>query len=565
VPREVPEAVDIYDTTLRDGSQQEGLSLTVDDKLRVAEQLDHLGVHYIEGGWPGANPKDEEFFRRAAAGDLRLETATLVAFGSTRKAGGKAETDPVLANLLAAETGVVCLVAKSAAWHVTETLRTTLTEAIDMVADSVGYLVSRGRRVFLDAEHFFDGYRANPGFSTDILRAAARAGAEVLVLCDTNGGSLPFEVERVVGEVLDLVDVPLGCHFHNDSGCAVANSLQAVHMGVTQVQGCVNGYGERTGNADLTAAVPDLTLKMGVRTIGAERLGRLTAVSHHIAEVVNVAPDPHQPFVGVSAFAHKAGLHTSAIARLRDAYEHVDPEDIGNGTRFVVSEMAGRSTVALKAEQLGLGLDDAVLGDIVEQLKDLEHRGFHFEVADGSLELLMRSATGWKQPFFSLESHRVITELREDGAFVTEATVKVIVDDDRVLATAEGNGPVNALDAALRKAIGPVYPELAHMHLTDFKVRVLDTSRGTAAVTRVLIDTTDGDRTWTTIGVSENVIEASWAALEDSIVFGLLHARGRASGGEPGDASSSVAAAASDAAGPAGTPPRLPPGPEAGL
>jgi 2-isopropylmalate synthase len=524
LPRQLPDAVDIYDTTLRDGSQQEGLSLTVDDKLRVAEQLDHLGVQYIEGGWPGANPKDEEFFRRAAAGELHLHTATLVAFGSTRKAGGRAETDPVLADLLAAETGVVCLVAKSAEWHVTETLRTSLAEAIDMVADSVGFLVGQGKRVFLDAEHFFDGYRANPGFSTDVLRAAASAGAEVLVLCDTNGGSLPFEVERVVGEVGDrLSQSQLGCHFHNDSGCAVANSLVAVRMGVTQVQGCVNGYGERTGNADLTAAVPDLSLKMGVHTIGADRLPRLTAVAHHIAEVVNLAPDPHQPFVGVSAFAHKAGLHTSAIARSRDAYEHVAPEAIGNGTRFVVSEMAGRSTVALKAEQLGLALDDSVLADIVDRLKDLEYRGFHFEVADGSLELLMRAATGWKQSFFALESHRVITELREDGAFMTEATVKVVVGDDRVLATAEGNGPVNALDGALRKAIGPVYPQLAHVHLTDFKVRVLDTSRGTGAVTRVLIDSTDGERTWTTIGVSENVIEASWAALEDSIVFGLLH------------------------------------------
>ena len=526
VPNVLPERVDVYDTTLRDGSQQEGLSLTVDDKLRVAEQLDHLGVQYIEGGWPGANPKDAEFFRRAAAGELNLQTATLVAFGSTRKAGGKAESDPVLADMLAAQTQVVCLVAKSAEWHVTETLRTSLTEAIDMVADSVGYLVSQGRRVFLDAEHFFDGYRANPRFSTDVLRAASGAGAEVLVLCDTNGGSLPFEVERVVGELrqhtLDA-GTALGCHFHNDSGCAVANSLMAVRMGVTQVQGCINGYGERTGNADLTAAVPDLTLKMGVETIGRDRLPRLTSVAHHIAEVVNIAPDPHQPFVGASAFAHKAGLHTSAIARQRDAYEHVDPESVGNGTRFVVSEMAGRSTVALKAEQLGLSLDDGVLAAVVERLKDLEHRGYHFEVADGSLELLMRAATGWKQSFFRLESHRVITDLREDGSFVTEATVKELVGDARVIATAEGNGPVNALDAALRKAIGPVFPQLAHVHLTDYKVRVLDTSTGTAAVTRVLIDSTDGDRTWTTIGVSENVIEASWAALEDSIVFGLLH------------------------------------------
>ena len=524
VPPELPEAVDVYDTTLRDGSQQEGLSLTVDDKLRVAQQLDHLGVQFIEGGWPGANPKDAEFFRRAAEGELDLHHATLVAFGSTRKAGGRAETDPVLADMMAARTSVVCLVAKSAEWHVTETLRTSLTEAVDMVSDSVGYLVSQGKRVFLDAEHFFDGYRANPGFSTDVLNAAADAGAEVLVLCDTNGGSLPFEVERVVGEVRDRFNgaTGIGCHFHNDSGCAVANSLMAVRVGASQVQGCINGYGERTGNADLTSAIPDLTLKMGVRTIARERLSLLTSVAHHIAEVVNIAPDPHQPFVGTSAFAHKAGLHTSAIARQREAYEHIDPDTVGNGTRFVVSEMAGRSTIALKAEQLGLSIDDAAMSTVVEQLKDLEHRGYHFEVADGSLELLMRQATGWKQPYFTVESHRVITDLREDGSFVTEATVKVLVGDDRVIATAEGNGPVNALDAAMRKAIGPVYPQLSRVHLTDYKVRVLDTDRGTGAITRVLVDSTDGDRTWTTIGVSENVIEASWAALADSIVFGLL-------------------------------------------
>ncbi len=526
VPADMPESVDIYDTTLRDGSQQEGLSLTVDDKLRVASQLDALGVHYIEGGWPGANPKDAEFFRRAAEGDLRLENATLVAFGSTRKAGGKAETDPVLADMLAARTQVVCLVAKSAEWHVTQTLRTTLTEAIDMVADSVGFLVSQGRRVFLDAEHFFDGFRENSAFSLDVLRAAADAGAEVLVLCDTNGGTLPFEVERVVAEVAERFAsaAGIGCHFHNDSGTAVANSLVAVRSGATQVQGCVNGYGERTGNADLTAAIPNLTLKMGVKTISPERLPLLTPVAHHIAEVVNVAPDAHQPFVGISAFAHKAGLHTSAIARSSDAYEHVDPASVGNDTRFVVSEMAGRSTVTLKAAQIGLDIDDAAAAAVVDKLKDLEHRGYHFEVADGSLELLMRTATGWKQDYFTLESHRVITELREDGTFVTEATVKVRVGDSRVIATAEGNGPVNALDTALRQAIGPHFPRLSRVHLTDFKVRVLDTSRATAAVTRVLIDSTDGERTWTTIGVSENVIEASWAALEDSIVFGLLHA-----------------------------------------
>jgi 2-isopropylmalate synthase len=523
VPRELPDAVDIYDTTLRDGSQQEGLSLTVDDKLRVARQLDHLGVRFIEGGWPGANPKDEEFFRRAAAGDLTLHHATLVAFGSTRKAGGRAATDPVIANLIEAATPVVCLVAKSAEWHVTETLRTSLVEAIDMVVDSVGHLRAQGRRVFVDAEHFFDGYRDNPRFSLDLLLAAQDAGAEAVVLCDTNGSSLPHEAERTVGAVRDRIDVTLGCHFHNDSGCAVANSLVAVRQGVTQVQGCINGYGERTGNADLSVAVPDLTLKMGVRTIPRERLGRITAVAHHIAELVNISPDPHQPFVGVSAFAHKAGLHTSAIARERTAYEHVPPESVGNTTRFVVSEMAGRSTLVLKAAQLGLELADDVLGDVVEQLKELEHAGYHFEVADGSLELLLRMAGGWKQDFFRLESHRVINEQREDGTVVTEATIKVHVGDERVIATAEGNGPVNALDGALRQAIGFRYPELTGMHLTDYKVRVLDTRRGTEAVTRVLIDSTDGSRSWTTIGVSANIIEASWAALQDSVVFGLLH------------------------------------------
>ncbi|MDQ1369133.1 MAG: 2-isopropylmalate synthase [Acidimicrobiaceae bacterium] len=522
ITRELPEAVDIYDTTLRDGSQQEGLSLTVDDKLRVAEQLDHLGVQFIEGGWPGANPKDAEFFRRAAAGDLHLHTATLVAFGSTRKAHTAADKDPVLQNLLDARTTAVCLVAKSAEWHVTETLRTTLSEAIDMVADSVALLRSHGRRVFLDAEHFFDGYRENPRFSLDIIRAAEDAGAEVAILCDTNGGTLPGDAERIVGAVRDKYGIQLGCHFHNDAGCAVANSLAAVRQGCTQVQGCINGYGERTGNADLCATVPNLTLKMGIRTIGRDRLERITPVAHHIAELVNIAPDPHQPYVGQSAFAHKAGLHTSAIARAPQAYEHVAPDAVGNGTRFVVSEMSGRSTVDLKARQLGLSLDGVGLTEVLDNLKELEHRGYHFEVADGSLELLMRAATGWKQTFFRLESFRVITEQREDGSFLTEATIKVHVADERVLATAEGNGPVNALDAALRKAIGSKYPELSHLHLTDYKVRVLDTAKGTGAVTRVLIDSTDGERTWTTIGVSENIIEASWEALEDSLVFGLL-------------------------------------------
>jgi len=525
-PSHLPAAVDIYDTTLRDGSQQEGLSLTVEDKLRVARQLDHLGVAFIEGGWPGANPKDEEFFRRAAAGELELGTATLVAFGSTRKADGRAETDPVLAHLLAAGTSAVCLVAKASERHVRDALRTSLNEAVAMVADSVAFLVSHGRRVFLDAEHFFDGYRDNPGFSLEVLAAAEAAGAETLVLCDTNGANLPFDVERVVAEVRERTGVGLGCHFHNDAGCAVANSLVAVRQGVTQVQGCVNGYGERTGNADLTAAVADLSLKMGVETIGRQQLRLLTPVARHIAELVNVAPAAAQPFVGLSAFTHKAGLHTSAIARAKDAYEHIDPEAVGNGTRFAVSEMAGRSTVALKAEQLGIELDDIATGEVVDQLKELEHRGYHFEVADGSLELLMRAAAGWQQQYFHLESHRVVADYALGCGWVTEATIKIHVGDERILVVAEGNGPVDALNAALRKAIGVRYPVLADIHLTDYKVRVLDTGRGTAAITRVLIDSTDGERTWTTIGVSENVIEASWEALAASVIFGLLHADG---------------------------------------
>ena len=530
----LPEAVDIFDTTLRDGSQQEGLSLTVDDKLRVAEQLDHLGVTFIEGGWPGANPKDEEFFARAPA-ELRLSTATLVAFGSTRRSGVRAEDDEVLRHLVKANTEAVCIVAKASEVHVTEALRTTLDEAVAMAADSVRFLKEHGLRVFFDAEHFFDGYRDNPEFSLRVLRAAEEAGVEALVLCDTNGGTLPHDVERIVAGVVADFGCQVGVHFHNDSGCAVANSIAGVRAGATHVQGCVNGYGERTGNADLSAAIPNLSLKLKIRTIPPERLERLTPVSHHIAELVNIAPAPQQPYVGSAAFAHKAGLHTSAIARRRDAYEHVIPDAVGNGTRFVVSEMAGRSTLAFKAQELGLELDSAALSGVLDTLKTLEHRGYHFEVADGSLELLLRGATGWKPTFFEVESFRVISDHADEagwagdadrrGRDTTEATVKIRVGDARVVATAEGNGPVNALDSALRQAIGAYFPTLSGIHLTDYRVRVLDTGRGTGAVTRVLIDTTDGEAVWTTIGVSENIIEASWQALFDSIVYGLVHTR----------------------------------------
>ncbi|MGH9107114.1 MAG: citramalate synthase [Acidimicrobiales bacterium] len=523
-PAGAPAKVEIFDTTLRDGSQGEGLSLTVEDKLRVAEQLDRLGVHWVEGGWPGANPKDKEFFERAArGGELVMGRAKLVAFGATRKAGGRAETDPVMADLLGAGTGHVCLVAKSSPWQIAETLRTSASEALDMVADSVSYLRSNAKEVFVDAEHFFDGFFEDPGFAREFLQVVEGCGATA-VLCDTNGGMLPHQVVRAVAEARRVSSGHLGVHFHNDSGCAVANSLAAVMEGADHVQGCVNGYGERTGNADLSAVIADLSLKLGIDTIGPDRLELLTPVCHHIAEIVNQVPDPRQPFVGISAFAHKAGIHTSAIARAPRAYSHVAPETVGNTTRFVLSELSGRSTVALKADQMGLELSGQEVAYVVERLKELEHAGYHFEVADGSLELLMRAATGWKQSFFRLESNRVVTDLRPDGSFLTEARIKLFVGDERVMEVAEGNGPVNALDAALRKALGPSHPELARIHLTDFKVRVLDSAAGTAAVTRVLIDSTDGEQTWSTIGVSENVIEASWEALSDSIVFGLLHA-----------------------------------------
>ena len=528
----LPAAVEIYDTTLRDGAQLEGISLTVDDKLRIAEQLDRLGVHYIEGGWPGANPKDEEFFTRART-ELALERSTLVAFGSTRRVGGDAAEDATLANLLAAETDVVCIVGKASAYHVTEALRTSLDEGVAMVADSVRFLKSRGRRVFFDAEHFFDGYRDNPEFSMRVLQGAAEAGADCLVLCDTNGGSLPDQVGATVRDVVSAVDCEVGVHLHNDTGCGVANALAGVAAGATQVQGTINGYGERVGNCDLVPIVANLSLKMGVETLPEGRLAKLTPVAHHVAELVNFASDPQQPYVGTTAFAHKAGLHTSAIARRRDAYEHVDPESVGNGTRFLVSEMSGRSTIELKADQLGIEMDGDTLGEIVETLKELEYAGYHFEVADASLELLMRAAAGWTQDYFTLESFSVNVGHRSGSGsrawnevaveVETEATVKVQVGDERLEATGRGNGPVNALDAALRSVLKGWFPQLDRLHLTDFKVRVLETRQGTAAVTRVLIDTTNGERTWTTIGVSENIIEASWQALVDSLVYGILH------------------------------------------
>jgi 2-isopropylmalate synthase len=528
----LPGWVDIFDTTLRDGAQFEGISLTVEDKLRIAEQLDWLGVAWIEGGYPQANPKDEEFFRRATT-ELNLETSTLVAFGSTRRPAGKVDDDPTLRALVDAGTSTTCIVGKSWDFHVTEALGTSLDEGVAMVADSVRHLKAAGLRVFFDAEHCFDGYKANAEYVLRVLEAAAENGADALVMCDTNGGSLPHEVQRIVGEVQRYFggDVQIGIHTQNDTGCAVANSIAAVVGGATQLQGTVNGYGERTGNANLMTCIPNLELKLGVPCLPEGRLERLTAVSRHVAELVNLPPHMADPYVGASAFAHKGGLHTSALGKAGGAtYEHIEPPLVGNHTRVLVSDLGGKAGMGMKAQEFGVELDDQAASALTKELKRLEAEGYVFEAADASLELLMRRATGWENPFFRVEAYRVETYHREGPAWPgegtdlgNEATVKLWVGEERLVSVGEGNGPVNALDAALRRVLVERYPTLASIHLVDYRVRVLDTATGTSAVTRVLIETTDGDDEWFTIGVSENIIEASWHALVDSIVFGLLH------------------------------------------
>ncbi|MGI8664350.1 MAG: citramalate synthase [Acidimicrobiales bacterium] len=531
----LPESIDVFDTTLRDGAQFEGISLSVEDKLRIAEQLDWLGVAWIEGGYPQANPKDEEFFRRAVSGELELSFATLVAFGSTRRPAGKVDDDPTLRALVESGAGTLCIVGKAWDFHVTEALETTLDEGEAMVGESVRWLTGEGRNVFFDAEHFFDGYKANPEFALRVLEAAAMGGASVLVLCDTNGGSLPHEVQRIVGDVKAHFggDVALGIHTQNDSGCAVANSVAAVLGGATQLQGTVNGYGERTGNANLMTCIPNLELKLGVRCLPPGNIDRLTAVSRHVAELVNLPPHSADPYVGASAFAHKGGLHSSALAKAGSAtYEHVDPSSVGNSTRILVSDLGGRAGLGMKASEFGVELDGAAATTLTKQLKELESEGYVFEAADASLELLMRRAAGTLEPFFRVETYRVTSYHREGTAWpgdgvdlMNEATVKIWVNDERLVAVGEGNGPVNALDAALRAALGARFPALEHIHLVDYRVRVLDTSTGTQAVTRVLIDSTDGERAWSTVGVSENIIEASWRALVDSLTFGLVKAQ----------------------------------------
>ncbi|MGZ6754429.1 MAG: citramalate synthase [Nocardioides sp.] len=521
----------VYDTTLRDGAQQEGLNLSVADKLSIARQLDGLGVGYIEGGWPGANPKDTEFFRRAAQ-ELDLRHARLAAFGATRRAGVRAADDPLVAALRDSGASVVTLVAKSHDRHVELALRTTLEENLAMVRDTVTHLRAEGQQVFLDAEHFFDGYRDNRDYALEVLRTAYDAGAEVVALCDTNGGMLPGWVGDVVHDVIETTGVRVGIHCHNDTGCAVANTLAAVDAGATHVQGTINGYGERTGNADLVSVVANLELKLDRQVLPSGLLRDATRIAHAVAEVTNFPPASRQPYVGTSAFTHKAGLHASAIKVDPNLYQHMDPVGVGNDMRLLVSDMAGRASIELKGKELGFDLSGdsdeqrALVTRITDRVKRLEQRGYTFEAADASFELLLiEEVEGARPAYFDGESWRVITETlsnrgAEDEA-VSEATVKLRAEGVRFVVTGEGNGPVNALDAALRSAIGQAFPEVAKFELIDYKVRILDQGHGTDAITRVLIETSDGESSWVTVGVGHNVIEASWGALVDGLTFGL--------------------------------------------
>jgi 2-isopropylmalate synthase len=514
----------VFDTTLRDGAQREGISYSVADKLAVARLLDSLGVGFIEGGWPGAVPKDTEFFARAADGELELKYATLVAFGSTRKAGVRVQDDPQVKALLDSRASVITLVAKSDVWHVERALRTTNEENLAMVRDTVAFLRAEGRRVFLDCEHFFDGYKHDSDYGVRVLDAALEAGADVGVMCDTNGGMLPMGIHNTVTAVKARTGIRLGIHTQDDTGCAVANTLAAVDAGATHVQGTANGYGERAGNANIFSVIGGLVFKMGLDVMPEGTVAESMRVAHAIAEIANLAPDTHAPYVGSSSFAHKAGLHASAIKMGPELYNHMDPKLVGNDQRILITEMAGRASVELKSAELGMDVTERpdVVSKVVDRVKDRESFGWSYEAADASFELLVRDELQTAPQRFELESYRAIVERREDGTVVTEATVKVHAGGRRVITTAEGNGPVNALDLALRSALEEVFPRLSELELTDYKVRILPGKHGTDATTRVLIETSDKTREWTTVGVHPNIIEASWLALADAVRYGLL-------------------------------------------
>jgi len=524
--------VQLYDTTLRDGAQQEGISFSVEDKLKIVRKLDELGLDFIEGGWPGSNPKDATFFEKAR--DLRLSTAQLCAFGSTRRPHAVAANDPNLGALVAAGTPVVTLVGKASEQQVTRVLETTPEENLAMIRDSIGFLKSKGLTVFFDAEHFFDGYRANRDYAIQAIRVAAEAGSDCVILCDTNGGSLPQDVAAIVREARKAVSSPLGIHAHNDADVAVACSLIAVEAGAVQVQGTINGYGERCGNANLCSIIPALKLKMGLPCISDEQLSRLTEVSHYVSELANMSPVARQPYVGSSAFTHKGGLHVSALAKWEDSYQHIDPELVGNRSGVLVSELSGVSSVIYKARERGLKLSRGEEARrILDQVKLMESRGFQYEDAEASFDLLIYRAQYDYRPPFELVDFMVVVERRRRPAAsgeetLAEATVKVKVGEQVIHTASEGNGPVDALDKALRKALTTFYPSLAKVRLSDYKVRILDESAGTEAQVRVLIASTDGEHEWSTVGSSSNIIEASWLALADSLEYWLLR-RGQSS------------------------------------
>jgi 2-isopropylmalate synthase len=533
--------LELYDTTLRDGTQREGVTLSVDDKLRVARRMDELGVAYIEGGWPGANPKDTEFFARAADGELALGHARLVAFGMTRGPGRRAEDDRLLQGLVDARTDVVCLVGKSWGYHVDEALGVPREENLAMVADSIAYLRGLGRRVFFDAEHFFDGWARDRDYAREVVTAAAEAGADCVVLCDTNGGAMPWDVAEIVRGLVAELPSQVGLHFHDDGGCAVANSLLGIEAGAVHVQGTANGLGERCGNANLFTILADLQLKRGLRLVAPDQLERLTEISHTIAELCNQTTPSVAPYVGHTAFSHKAGLHASALAKAPDMYQHIEPDDVGNRQRLVVSELAGRSNVLLKAKELGVDVSDDQAREVLAEVKRRESQGWTYEAADASFDLLLRRVSGLlppdAEPFRSL--HYRVSVAGGDVEATTaegpaEAILAVEVAGERRLGAGEGNGPVDALDHAFRNAVNGTWPQLDRIHLSDYKVRILEAAHGTDAVTRVLVSSTDGIDVWDTVGVHANVVEASWLALSDAYTHAILRPHwGRTTRREP--------------------------------
>ncbi len=516
------EKIILYDTTLRDGSQGEEVTLSAEDKLRITRKLDELGFHYVEGGWPGSNPKDARFFEMCR--EISFENTRLTAFGSTRRADTRPEDDQSIQALLEVETDVVTIFGKSWDLHASEILGVTLDENLSMIGDTLSYLKEQGKEVIYDAEHFFDGYKQNPDYALSTVKAAMDGGADIIVLCDTNGGSLPHEIQNILGQVIPQINRPVGIHAHNDCGLALANSLQAVQMGAVMVQGTINGYGERCGNVDLISVIGALQLKMGYSCISDENATHLTELSRFVSEVANVPPLNQRPFVGKSAFAHKAGVHVSAIIKNPTAYEHLNPAQVGNRRRVVVSDLSGKSNIEYKSEEMGirLGANGDESRKIVDKIKAMEDQGYQFDAAEGSLELLIKKETGQFEEPFTLESFRVTIEKNRSGPSASQATIKISVGGVDEITAAEGDGPVNALDNALRKALNKFFPKVQEMGLVDFKVRVIDGSEATAAKVRVKIESRDAREIWSTIGVSEDIIEASWQALVDSFQYKLL-------------------------------------------